>query len=117
MKLAIAFILLLALMLLVRRNLLRIDYFFPLYAAIVLLGFAAVSDQFVDRLADGLGIKYAPLAIILFTIFFVLALVTSLSVLVGRMRRNEISLVRRLAEIELEKQEPSHPNFVSEKRP
>jgi hypothetical protein len=104
-KFAIPLILLVVLIILVRRNLLRIDHFFPLFAAIVMLGFAANSDFFIDSLAGGLGIKYAPLAIILLGLFILLALVTILAIVVTQLRQNQIALIRRLAQLELDSQE------------
>jgi hypothetical protein len=110
MKLLVAIILFLALATLVRRKLLRIDHSFPLFGAIVVLGFAAVSDRFIDSVAAGLGIIYAPLAIILIAIFIVLALVTIIVVVISRLRENQISFIRRLAEIELNVQESERSN-------
>jgi hypothetical protein len=115
MKLLVALVLLLALLVLVRRNLLRVDLSFPLFASIVVLGFAAINDHVIEFLAASLGIIYAPLAIILLAIFIILALVTFLAVAVSNTRQIQISLVRRLAEMELEQQEIMRPNSVSEK--
>jgi hypothetical protein len=114
-KLSIALLLMTALIFLVRRNLVRVDCSFPLFVAIVILGFAANSDQFIDGLAAGLGIIYAPLAIVLLGLFIVLALVTALSVSVSHMRQNQIALFRRLAEIDLEAQELRRSTGISEK--
>jgi hypothetical protein len=105
MKLAIALMLLLTLFLLVRRNLLRVDLSFPLFGAIVVLGFAAINDNFIDAIAVYLGIIYAPLAIILLAIFIILALVTILAIVVSHLRQNQSAMVRRIAEIDLEQQE------------
>jgi hypothetical protein len=116
MKFAIALILLLTLFFLVRRNLLRVDLSFPLFVAIVVLGFAAVNDSFIDAIAVSLGIIYAPLAIILLAIFIILALVTILAIVVSHMRQNQTALVRRIAEIDLEQQEAIRSLLVSEKR-
>jgi hypothetical protein len=114
-KFAIALILLIALIILVRRNLLRVDHFFPLFVAIVLLGFAANSDFFVESLADGLGIKYAPLAIILLGLFIVLALVAILVIAVTQLRQSQIALIRRMAQLELDSQELNRSDVFVEK--
>ena len=105
MKFILALLLLLTLIQLVRKKLLRIDLSFPLFCAIVALGFAAINDSVLDALAAGLGIVYAPLAIILLAIFVILALITILSIFVSRIRHSQIALVRRLAEIDLDTQE------------
>jgi hypothetical protein len=115
MKFVVALILSLTLFLLVRRNLLRVDLSFPLFGAIVVLGFAAINDSFIDTLATSLGIIYAPLAIILLAIFIILALVTILSIVVSHVRLNQSALVRRIAEIELEQQEVMRSSLVSKK--
>jgi hypothetical protein len=105
MKFVVAFVLLSALVILVRRRMLRVDHSFPLFGAIVILGFAAINDKFIDVIAASLGIVYAPLAIILIAIFIVLALVTLLASIVSRLRHNQVALVRRFAEIDLDAQE------------
>jgi hypothetical protein len=116
MKLVIALILLLILIFLIRRNLLRVDMSFPLFAAIIVLGFASNNDDFVDTLAVSLGIIYAPLAIILLAIFIILALVTTLMIVVSQIRHNQIALVRRIAEIDLDQQEIIRMTRISEKQ-
>jgi hypothetical protein len=110
MKFVVALLLLLALIVLVRRRLLIVDHYFPLFGAIVILGFAAINDTFIDVVAASLGIVYAPLAIILIAIFIVLALVTLLAVFVSRLRHSQVALVRRFAEIDLDAQESRFQN-------
>jgi hypothetical protein len=105
MKFIVALVLLFSLTLLVRRNLLRVDLLFPFFGAIVILGFFAINDNILNSVAAGLGIVYAPLAIILIAIFIVLALVTTLSIIVNHLRSTQIAMIRRLAEIDLDSQE------------
>jgi hypothetical protein len=113
MKFLIALSLCAGFILLIRQKLLRVDHSFPLFGAMVLLGFAAVSDRFIDFVAAGLGIIYAPLAVILLAIFIVLASVIVLSIVYSRLRRNLISMVRRMAEIDLDTQELRRENRIS----
>lgn len=105
-KLAIILFLALALVMLVRRGLIQVDLSFPWFLAIVVLGLLSTQETFVGWMAARLGILYAPIAIVFVTIFMLLGLVTALLVGLTRLRRRQIQIVRYLAAMELERQEP-----------
>lgn len=105
MKLVIVIILALILLLLVRRNLLQVDLTFPLFAGLVILGFASMSDSFIHWSAAQLGIIYPPIAIILMALAILMAIITILAIAHSRLRIRQHLLVRYLAQIELDRQE------------
>lgn len=95
----------LALLWLVRRGLIQVDMSFPWLLAIVILGFLSTSDRFVNLVAEALGILYAPIAIILITIFIILGLISVLLVGYSRLHSRQIQIVRHMAAQELARQE------------
>jgi len=105
MKLAVIILLLLALLVLIRRNLLQIDLSFPLFASLVLLGFASMSDPFIYWAAASLGIIYPPVAIIFMAIAILLGLITVLAIAYSQLRYRQLMLLRYIAETELRIQE------------
>jgi hypothetical protein len=105
MKFFIVIALALALIALVRRNLLQVDLSFPLFASLVLLGFASMSDQFIDWAARSLGILYPPVAIIFMAIALLLGLITILAIAFSQLRHRQLMLLRYLAEADLRNQE------------
>jgi hypothetical protein len=105
MKLAIVILLALILLILVRRRLLQIDMSFPLFGALVLLGFASMSTVFIDWIAARLEILDAPRAIILIAIAILLAMVTVLAIAHSRLHHRQSLLLRRMVAMELRQQE------------
>jgi hypothetical protein len=112
-KLAIILFLVLALVMLVRRGLIHVDLSFPWFLAIVILALLTTQDAFVGWVAARLGIVYAPIAIVFITIFILLGLVTALLAGLTRLRRRQIQIVRYLAALELERQDPPDPAIGS----
>jgi hypothetical protein len=107
MKLLVVVILAAALLILVRRNILQIDMSFPLFAALVVLGFASMSEKFIEWVAARLDILDAPRAIILIAIAILLAIVSFLSVAISRLRYRQVMILRHLAQVDLLHQESS----------
>jgi hypothetical protein len=107
MKLLVVILLAILLLWMIRRNLLQIDLSFPLFAGIVVLGFASMSESFIDWIAFVLNIAVAPRAIILITIAILLAIVTFLAVAHSQLRRQQLLIVRHLAKTDLSQQEKS----------
>jgi len=105
MKLIVVVVLAGILLMLVRRNILQVDLSFPLFAALVVLGFASMSEDFIDWVAARLDILDAPRSIILIAIAILLGIVAFLTVAISRLRYRQIMLVRYLAQLELERQE------------
>ena len=104
-QLAVIIALALLLLFLVRCNLLEIDLSFLWFASLVVLGFASLSNGFVEWVASVLNILYAPIAIILLTVFILLGLVTTLAVSLSRLKAQQLAIVRQLARAELDPQE------------
>ncbi len=105
MKLTIVIVLALALLALIRRNLLQVDLSFPLFAGLILLGFASMSDRFIHWSATALGIVSPPVAIIFMAIAILLGLVTVLAIAYSQLRHRQLMFLRYLAETELQRQE------------
>ena len=105
MKLVVVMVLAGILVLLVRRNILQVDLSFPLFIALVVLGFASMSEGFIDWVAERLDILDSPRAIILIAIAILLGIVAFLTVAISRLRYRQIMLVRFLAQQELDRQE------------
>lgn len=105
MQIAIVVALALALLILVRRNLLQVDLSFPLFASLVLLGFASMSERFILWAAASVGIIYPPVAIIFMAIAILLGLITILAIAYSQLRYRQLMLLRYLAETELQRQE------------
>jgi hypothetical protein len=103
-KLLIVIILALTLLLLVRSNLLQIDLTFPLFAILVILGFASMSESFVDWTAQFLGIAVAPRAIIMISLGLLLGIVTILAIAHSQLRQKQLMIVRMLAQSQLQRQ-------------
>ena len=105
MKLVAVIAVALVMLFLVRRNLLQVDLSFPLFAAIVVLGFASMNEGFIDWIAVQLDIIYAPLAIILIAIAILLALITVLTIVLSHLRRRQLLILRYLVAADLGRQE------------
>ncbi len=97
----------LSLLFLTRRGLVHIDMSFPWFVSIIVLGFFSTSKEFVEGAAAMLGILYPPVAIIFLTIFLLLGLITALLIGYSRLRDRQIQIIRRLAALELAREEPS----------
>jgi hypothetical protein len=107
MKLVAVFALAAFFLILIRQKLLQVDLSFPLFAGLVVLGFASMSHDFIDWIAARLDILDAPRAIIMITIAILLALYTSLAVAYSRLRHRQILLIRHIVGRELSAQEKS----------
>jgi hypothetical protein len=110
MKLMIVIALALALLMLIRRNLLQVDLSFPLFISLIFLGFASMSDRFIHWSAEVLGIVSPPVAIIFMAIAILLGLVTVLAIAYSQLRYRQLMLLRYLAEVELQGQEDAIQN-------
>ena len=97
----------LTLLWLVRHGLIQVDMSFPWLLSIVILGFFSTNEEFVAWFALQLGILYAPIAIVLVTIFIILALITVLLIGYTRLHSRQIRIVRYIASQELSRQEKS----------
>jgi hypothetical protein len=107
MKLLAVLALALILLLLIRRNLLQVDLSFPLFFGLIVLGFASMSRDFIDWIADKLDILDAPRAIIMIIIAILVSLSTSLAIAYSRLRQRQYLLVRHIISTELAAQESS----------
>ena len=107
MKLLVVVILLATLLFLVRRRYLQVDQSFPLFAALVLLGFASMSEVFIDWTAEQFGILDAPRVVILIAIAILLGLVLALCIALSRLRYQQLMMLRQMAKHELAAQELS----------
>ena len=105
MKLLVVLILAITLLMLIRRNQLQVDMSFPLFLALVVLGFASMSRGFIDWVADTLGIVDEARAIVLIAIAILLAIVTILAVAFSTLRHRQVMLLRHIAKLELDRQE------------
>lgn len=105
MKLLVVIVLAAALLFLVRRRYLQVDLSFPLFAALVVLGFASMSEGFIDWTAERLGILDAPRAVILIAITILLGIVLALSIALSRLRYQQFMMLRLVAQNELAAQE------------
>ena len=105
MKLVVVLVLAITLLILVRRNYLQVDMSFPLFATLVILGFASMSRGFIDWIAGTLGIVDEARAIVLIAITILLAIVTILAVVYSRLRHRQTMLLRAIAAMELNQQE------------
>jgi len=105
MKLFIVVMLAAALLFLVRRKYLQVDLSFPLFGALVVLGFASMSENFIDWTAASLGILDAPRAVILIAITILLGIVLALSIALSRLRYQQLMMLRHIAMKELAGQE------------
>lgn len=105
MKFLIIITLALILLELVRRNLLQVDLSFPLFIALIILGFLSTNETTLIWIADKFDIVYAPIAIILISIAILLGLITILAIALSRLRYRQIMMIRYLAAEELDKQE------------
>jgi len=113
MKLVVVLILAVTLLILVRRNYLQVDMSFPLFAALVILGFASMSHGFIDWIAGTIGIVDEARAIVLIAITILLAIVTILAVVFSRLRHRQTMLLRAIAAMELNRQEERRTEDVS----
>ena len=107
MKLVVVIVLAVVLLYLIRRNLLQVDLSFPLFAGLVVLGFASLSHGFIDWVAAKLDILDAPRAIIMIILAILVALSTSLAIAFSRLRHRQILLVRQVVGNDLHAQEES----------
>ena len=105
MKLLVVIILAITILHLVRRNLLQVDLSFPLFAALILLGFASMSDRLLHGIASSLDIVYPPIAILLISINILLALIIIFAIVISRLRYRQLMLLRYLAQMELDRQQ------------
>ena len=104
-ELAIIVFLAACLIFLVRRCLIQTDLSMPWFLALIILGFFSTNDGFVNWIGGLLGILYPPLAVVFITITILLGLITVLLIAFTRLRQRQMSIVRRLAELELAQQE------------
>lgn len=104
-ELVIIVILAACLIFLVRRGLIQADLSMPWFLALILFGFLSTNDSFVEWVGASLGILYPPIAVIFITITILLGLITVLLIALTRLRQRQLSIVRRLAELELTQQD------------
>ena len=95
----------LVLLTLVRRGLIQVDLSMPWLLALVVFGFLSTNEGFVSWVGVQLGILYPPIAIIFCTVAILLGLITVLLMAVTRLRFRQIEIVRRIAGMELARQE------------
>ena len=112
-ELAIIIILTACLLILVRRGLIQADLSMPWFLALVIFGCLSTNDGFVNFLGAALGILYPPLAVVFITITILLGLITVLLISLTRLRQRQMSIVRRMAELELALQDTA--SFHSER--
>jgi len=104
LKIVLTLIFLSLLIILVRRKYLNIDLSFPWFVSLIVLALASTSKTFIQGTASLLGIKYAPLVIVLMVLFILLALITVLGIYITELRRRQILIVRKLAVADLQQQ-------------
>ena len=97
MKLASVLFMVLALAMLIRRNLLQVDLSFPWFLSLVLLALASTSEGFIGWVAGVFGIVNDALVVILISMGLFLGIITTLSVALSRVRQRQIRIVRQLA--------------------
>jgi hypothetical protein len=97
----------LGLMTLVRAKLIQVDLFFPWFFAVVVLGIASTSPDFVNWLGPRLGILYPPLAVVFLVIFLLVGILITLTISVTKLRARQAAMVQHLAALTLELQEDS----------
>ncbi len=95
----------LILLALVWRGAIHVDASFPWLLAILVLGFLSTSEAFVAWVAARLGILYPPIAIVLLTIFVILALITALLIGYSQLRQRQLQIIRYLVAKDLAEQE------------
>ncbi len=105
MQTLIIIFLLVSLLLLLWKKLIHIDISFFFFLALIFLGFISLNEKFVSFIANIFAIKYEPIAIVFLTIFLLLCLITMLLILITKLNNKHIELVKKVAKIELEKQE------------
>jgi hypothetical protein len=105
MKLIAVIFLAAILLFLIRRNLLQVDLSFPLFAGLIVLGFASLNHEFIEWIAAKLDVADAPRAIIMIILAILVALSTSLAIAYSRLRQRQILLVRHVIRTELRAQE------------
>jgi hypothetical protein len=90
---------------LVRWGLIQADLSMPWFFALIIFGFLSTNDGFVNWLGAILGILYPPVAVVFITIAILLGLITVLLIAFTHLRQRQLSIVRRLAELELADQD------------
>ena len=104
MKLASVIFVTLAFVLLVRRKTIQVDLSFPWFVAILILGFAGLSPEFVKWTARILGIASDSFVIVVLALGLLLGIITTLSIALSRVRRRQILLIRKMALMDLVEQ-------------
>ena len=99
----------LGLMFLVRVKLIQVDLFFPWFAGLIVLGVASTIPDFVNWLGPRLGILYPPIAVVFLVIFLLVGVLVTLTISVTRLRARQAAIIRRLAKLELGRQEDLLP--------
>ena len=112
-ELIIIIILATCLIFLVQRGLIQADLSMPWFLALIVFGFLSTNDSFVDWVGAALGILYPPLAVVFITITLLLDLITVLLIAFTRLRQRQMSIVRRLAELELAQQDTASFHSVA----
>ena len=84
----------------------------PWFLALVIFEFLSTNDGFVNFLGATLGILYPPLAVVFITFTILLGMITVLLISFPRLRQRQMSIVRRVAEMELALQDTA--SFHSE---
>lgn len=105
MKFLIVIMLTVVILMLVRRHYLQVDISFPLFLALLVLGFASMSRGFIDWLAGSLEVVDEARAIVLIAIGILLGMVTILAIVYSNLRFRQVMLLRYIAGSELAKQE------------
>lgn len=101
MKILTVIILAMGLIFLVWKRLMHVDLSFIFFVALIFLGIASLSENFISFTAGIFGIVYEPLVIILITIFLLLCIIIILVIFVTKLNKRHTELVRRVAVIEL----------------
>lgn len=99
----IILMLLIFLIFLVKLRLVQVDLFFPWFISLIVLGLVSTKPEFVNWLGSKLGILYAPIAVLFLVIFLLIGIIVTLTISVTRLRSRQVSIIRKIAALELEK--------------
>ena len=100
-ELAVIIFLAACLKILVRQGPNQADLSMPWFLALVIFGFLSTNTGFERFLGATLSILYPPLAVVFITFAILLGMITELLISFTRLRRRQMSIVRRLTEMEL----------------
>jgi len=89
---------------LIYKNWVHATIVFPVFILIILLGIASSSNRFIGTLANLLGIKTGPLAIILVILFILFIMYLLLAIIITRIQKRQLFIMRELAQLKLEQE-------------